>query len=512
MRGGVMSFLVFSVISFLLSLGFTPLIIKICEKKNIYDDVDERKIHVGNIPRLGGIAIFTSFIIVTFICNAFNSSFEILDYWQVVVAFYIIFVTGLVDDFYNLPAKLKFVLQIVAAAFVALSPFYFHSFLGLQLPEIIGRGAIFAWILFCVNAYNMIDGMDLVCSGISFITISVFAICGYIENWGLYPVLFILIGSIAGFMFWNKPNAKIFLGDSGSTTLGLFIAVIPVLMPVKSPFQINNLFTCIYIAAIPTIDLIAAIIRRLRDKKGIFSADRAHLHHKLLNIGITKSKAIFCVLSVQFYISSVLLIPFLLHESYTSLLYFLAYVIVISLFIILHYINLQVNLYDNGVFDNCSYEYSQKRKESPIIKFIKIPNDGEECDTDYGNLVYQVIKRFAFIFLLVLSWLIAAKSDFTDFPNAQNIATFYSICFYTLLGMSLTMWFPRNVWKKQFVKSLIICLFVLLLCIIVDEVHQYFIPNRYGEVIDVLLGFIGATIGVVFGGLIQKLSKVPEVK
>lgn len=479
--------IVFSLLALILSLSFTPLIIKICEKKNIYDGVDERKIHVGNIPRLGGIAIFTSFILLTIAYSFLSPKFNLLNYWQVMVAFFIIYGTGLVDDLFDLKAKLKFVLQIVAAAFVATSPFYFHSFLGLHLPEIIGRGAIFAWILFCVNAYNMIDGMDLVCSGISFITITVFAICGYIEDWALYPVLFILIGSIAGFMFWNKPNAKIFLGDSGSTTLGLFIAIIPVLMPLDSPFQINNLFTCIYIAAIPTIDLIAAIIRRLRDNKKIFSADRAHLHHKLLNIGIPKNKAIFCILSVQFYISSVLLIPFLLHGSYTSLLYFFAYVVVILLFIMLHYINLQVNIYDRGVFDNCSYEYSQKRKEHPhfFLKTSEGDSEDDEPKINYGNLVYQVIKRFAFIFVFILGWLISSKADYIDYPNVMGIANFYSIVFFAVLGLTFSLWFSRSSWEKTFFRNFLICLLVILLCAVIDEVHQYIVPNRGGKIADV---------------------------
>ena len=87
-EGGVF-LIVFSLLALILSLCFTPLIIKICDKKNIYDGVDERKIHVGNIPRLGGIAIFTSFILLAIAYSLLNPNFNILKYWQVILAFFV---------------------------------------------------------------------------------------------------------------------------------------------------------------------------------------------------------------------------------------------------------------------------------------------------------------------------------------------------------------------------------------------------------------------------------------
>ena len=469
--------------------------------------MDERKIHVGNIPRLGGIAIFISFILITILYDILNTNFSILKYWQVLIAFFIIFITGVVDDFKNLNAKLKFALQIIAALFVATSPFYFSNFLDFTLPAILGRVFIFGWILVCVNAYNMIDGMDLICSGICSITIFTFGICGLIESWKLYPILFILFGALLGFMYWNKPNAKIFLGDSGSTTLGFLLAVIPVLDSANATFQFNNLFTSIYIAAIPTIDLVAAIIRRLRDNVGIFSADRAHLHHKLLNIGLTKNRAIFSVLSIQFYISMVLLLPIFINKNYSSVLNFLAYLIVVILFILIHYINLQVNMYNEGIFDNCSYDYSLKRKERSFLNIVKRPKEGEVCTTDFGEKVYGFVKRLLFCFLLIFSWLLSSKISFDDIPFINGYEIVWSIVFFTLLSFSFTLWFSKECWQKKFIRNILLCVIVIGLYCVIDEVHQYFIPNRNLSIIDILFDLVGVLIGTFFGGFFSKYSK-----
>lgn len=502
-EGGVF-LIVFSLLALILSLGFTPLIIKICDKKNIYDGVDERKIHVGNIPRLGGIAIFTSFILLAIAYSLLNPNFNILKYWQVILAFFVIYITGLVDDLFDLRAKLKFALQIVAALLVATSPFYFHSFLGFHLPSIIGRGAIFVWILVCVNAYNMIDGMDLICSGLCGITILVFGICGYIEGWNLYPLMFILFFSILGFMYWNKPNAKIFLGDSGSTTLGFLLAVIPVLDSTNTTFQFNDLFTCVYIAAIPTIDLCTAIIRRMRDGVPIFSADRAHLHHKLLNIGLQKKQAIFCVLSIQFYITMVLLFSIFVKQEFNILLYGFAYIVVIGLFICLHYINLQVNLYNNGVFDNCSYEYSKKFRARKYFVFVKIPEDDEECTTNYARRIYDFVKRLYFCFLVLFSWMLSSKTGFDDLPLFNGVDIMYSIFYFAGLLIAFSCWFSKKTWVNHFVRCMLISICVVGLYAFIDELHQFYVPNRHADFKDIIFNFIGIMLGSVIAGFFHK--------
>ena len=135
----------YSFMAFLLSCSLCPLIIKFCNKKNLFDEINERKIHTGNIPRFGGIAVFVSFIITVILFDLFSSQFDISEYWQVILSFFIIFITGVLDDYLNLNAKLKLSLQICAALIVATSPSYFKD-LNIAFPFEIGRFAIFFWI------------------------------------------------------------------------------------------------------------------------------------------------------------------------------------------------------------------------------------------------------------------------------------------------------------------------------------------------------------------------------
>jgi len=361
--GGVCSMLiVYSVLAFLLSCGLCPLIIKFCNKKKIFDEIDERKIHTGNIPRFGGIAVFVAFILFVVLYDFYTPYFNCMEYWQVILAFFIIFITGILDDYFSLDAKIKFCLQIASALIIALSPFYFRNFLDLNLPFEMGRFAIFFWIILCVNAYNLIDGIDWLCSGLSLISVLTFAICGFVKNWSYYPMLFLLAASIAGFMVWNKPNAKIFLGDGGSTSLGFIIAVIPVLNPLDTTYDYNQVLICLLISSIPTIDVVAAIIRRIRDKKGIFSPDKAHLHHKLLNIGFTKTTILICILTIQTFIGAMIVFSMYTGRRVGTAFISAAYFVVICLFIFVHYVNRYFNQLQKGCLQDCNLKKQNEDK------------------------------------------------------------------------------------------------------------------------------------------------------
>lgn len=363
----------YSALAFFISCALCPIIIRFCNKKQLFDEVDPRKIHTGNIPRLGGIALFCSFILVAAIYDVFSETFSIVDYWQIGLACLIIYFTGLFDDLFDLWAKLKFVLQIIAALLVASSPFYFKELFFLHLPPIIGRLGIFFWVLLCVNAYNLIDGLDWLCSGLSIIAVLTFAICGVLKNWSYAPVLFILAGSIAGFMVWNKPSAKIFLGDSGSTTLGFLIAVMPLLNTTDKTVAYNQILICMLVSAIPTIDVVAAIIRRIREKREIFSPDRAHLHHKLLNIGFSKGKILICILSIQSFIALMIFFSMFTGRKVGAGFIGSAYIVVVGMFILIHYVNRSVNLMHKG----CLEDHPQKEKKLSE-EFKKVLNNNED--------------------------------------------------------------------------------------------------------------------------------------
>ena len=339
-----------------MSVLITPIVIALCKKYNWYDEVDPRKVHKGAIPRLGGLSVFLAFIAAA---SLYIFKFSPEDYFfalPIFVGGLIIFVAGVIDDFLNLRAKLKFVIQIIAALTVSLSPLYFHKFLGFDINPIVGRVFTFLWILGLVNAYNLIDGLDWLCGGLSFLTIMTMAVIltSYGKDAG--NIYFILGAAVAGFLVFNRPPAKIFLGDGGSQTLGYFIAVSP-LFNSFGMFEDTKIVVMILLTSIPVTDVIAAVWRRKRDHRKIFSADRAHIHHKLINIGFSKIVTVGFLLVLQMLICfSSFGIIFMRNKKSAVVLLFVALSFVYLFFITIHYINRAVNIKMQGHLDAAPQE------------------------------------------------------------------------------------------------------------------------------------------------------------
>ncbi|MGN0729723.1 glycosyltransferase family 4 protein [Treponema sp.] len=337
-----------SLFSFVFSLVFTWIIIKICQRYKIYDEVDPRKIHSGNIPRLGGVAVFISFFVVSggyvFFFQRGLFDFAI----PVFLGFFLIFIFGFIDDLMNLHARIKFLVQIVAALLVALSPVGFHMIFFLELGGAWDNVITFFWILACINAFNLIDGIDWLCSGISFLSFITMGILSLIYKNDLYSLYFILSGSLAGFMFFNRPPAKIFLGDSGSQTLGFVIAVFPLLNKGSLTYEYNKMIIMFLIASIPLTDVIAAMWRRFRDHRSIFSADRAHIHHKMLNVGFSRGTTILFLLSLQILVCFSILLSCKLTVRVATAELCLFLCLVELVFITFHYLNHSVNKRKTG--------------------------------------------------------------------------------------------------------------------------------------------------------------------
>lgn len=338
--------------AFLLSLVFCPAIIKICKKLNWYDEVDPRKIHKGKIPRLGGVAVFASFLIVWIVVNFFIGAERVNFYASLFIGFGVILFFGVVDDIFNMRAKIKFLVQMIAALVVSLSPHHFSNFLIWHFPPVVGEVVTFFWIISIVNAFNLIDGMDWVCGGISFLICLTIGIVFKMEHNVMYVFYFVLCGSLAGFLFWNKPDAKIFLGDGGSQTLGYIIAIAPLFNSGNPRFEFTQFPAMILLCSIPVTDVIAAIWRRGREHRAFFSPDRAHIHHKLLNVGFSKKSAIFFLLSVQFIICLAVYVSYFMTLRNALALLGFSLAFVWGIFITFHYLNRAVNLAHKGLLED----------------------------------------------------------------------------------------------------------------------------------------------------------------
>ena len=292
--------------TFLTSLILTHLMIKISKNMNIMDIPNERRVHKKPTPLLGGIAIFLSFLF-GFILFGNQNPLMI----SILIASFLILLLGIFDDIKPIKARYKFVIHILVALIVV-----FYGGLKLTHVDIFSLSLNFKWmspyitiliIVGIINAVNLIDGLDGLCAGISsiyFLTIGVIALILNKFN-GLDIILsFIMLGSTLGFLVFNFPPAKIFMGDTGSTFLGLMISVI-MLLGFKT-VTLTSLLIPLVLLILPITDTLFAIIRRALNKKPIGQADKEHIHHQLLkHLSTRKTILVIYVVDLIFSVVSI---------------------------------------------------------------------------------------------------------------------------------------------------------------------------------------------------------------
>ena len=297
------------IISFFICIILIPILIKISIKYHWYDEIDDRKIHTGKISRLAGVAIFYSMLIGLLIgMFLLNMKFNILKDINTgrlitfLIAYLLVHIIGLIDDFINVQPKYKFIVQIISALIIII-PNRTLSLLHIPFVEvtldigILGYALAFVWIIGACNAVNLIDGMDGLSGGISAIAalfLSIIALA--LGNPVTAVIAFALFGALMGFLVFNFPPAKIFMGDSGALFLGFALSTLPFL-------EINyhsdmTLIITVSVLFVPVIDTLTSMLRRLRRKQSPFHPDREHIHHKLLDRNFTTRQILFTLYSI----------------------------------------------------------------------------------------------------------------------------------------------------------------------------------------------------------------------
>ncbi|MFP4329391.1 MAG: MraY family glycosyltransferase [Alkalispirochaetaceae bacterium] len=274
---------------------------KLSHRFNWYDEQNARKIHTEDTPRLGGVGIFLSFLLVTSVVLLSRSPDGAVRYLPLLAGVCLIHFLGLLDDFVNLVAPRKFLLQVLAATVVSLGPFRIDA---LALP--LGNGGVelgplaypvtVLWIVSIANAVNLIDGADGLAGGVSAIAaLFIGTIAAHSGNETLALLSFALVGGVAGFLVYNFPPAKIFMGDSGSLLLGFLLATLPLVgFNESSPFPVIPVVTLLFL---PILDTLLAIIRRLSKGLPVHHADREHIHHRLIDRGFGPRKLLLSIYS-----------------------------------------------------------------------------------------------------------------------------------------------------------------------------------------------------------------------
>lgn len=286
--------LTIGVLSFLFSLVLTPLVRDAFKRMGVVDHPDQiRKHHKQPIPRVGGIAIAVSYaaafgigLLLPFTYKA--SITKLLpDVWKLLPAAAIIFAIGLLDDLKGLRPLQKLIGQIAAAGVAYLAGVQVNSLGGHPLPVWLSFAITVVWLVGCTNALNLIDGLDGLAAGVGlFATITMLLAALLNQNLYLVLVTIPLVGCLFGFLRYNFNPASVFLGDSGSLLIGFMLGVFGALWSQKSATLLGMTAPMMAIA-IPLLDTGLSVVRRFLRHQPIFGADRGHIHHRLLDRGLS---------------------------------------------------------------------------------------------------------------------------------------------------------------------------------------------------------------------------------
>ena len=315
-------------IPFIFVVLFTPVVKRIAVHINAMDIPNERKVHKKPIPRLGGLGIYLGFLLGYILFG-----FESVQMNSILIGSFIIVLIGIIDDICSVPARYKFMGQLVAASVVVL-------YGGIVLQDIsafgiyINFGVIspFISIIFVtaiMNCINFIDGLDGLAGGISaiyFLMIGIIALLFHSN--GLDMILsFVMLGSTLGFLVHNFYPASIFMGDSGSLFLGYIISIISMLGYKNVTF--TSLIVPIFLLAIPIMDTLFAIIRRVLKHESIAMPDKCHLHHQLLRLNFSIKKAVIIIYAIDMLFAIASIIYVTKNRPFGYVIYTLLFIIVL---------------------------------------------------------------------------------------------------------------------------------------------------------------------------------------
>ena len=287
------SLLVLACLSFITSLLLTPVVRSLCRRYGPVDKPSARKVHQQPIPRAGGVVIalayVTSYCVLMLIGSKggnliWNARTEIS---HLIPAACMIFVIGLLDDLRGLKPWRKVISVTIAATLAYSAGVHVSKIGGHEIAPWLSLPITIAWLLICTNAVNLIDGIDGLATGVGlFATVTILAAALMQVNIPLAIAVVPLAGALLGFLRYNFNPATIFLGDSGSLFIGFLLGCYGILWCEKSATMLG-MTAPLMALAIPLLDTVLAILRRFVHNKPIFEADRGHIHHRLLDRGLT---------------------------------------------------------------------------------------------------------------------------------------------------------------------------------------------------------------------------------
>ena len=270
----------------------------------------ERHLHSTPLPRLGGVAIFLSFSLSMLAASVFalyvpelHSAFSLKTVLTILAPATLVFLLGVYDDLYTAGPYLKFLVQAIAATMLFLGglrilnlPVLFGTH---ELPWFVGLPFTILWVLAITNAFNLIDGLDGLAAGSALFSTLVAFVVALLSGYSLVTVMTLaLAGAILGFLRYNFNPATIFLGDSGSLLIGFLLSALALAGAQKAPTIVAVAIPVVSFG-LPILETSLSILRRLISGRPVFTADREHIHHKLLQHGLTHRQVVIVLYAVS---------------------------------------------------------------------------------------------------------------------------------------------------------------------------------------------------------------------
>lgn len=264
--------------------GLTALLLRWAPSLGLIDQPSARKVHTQPTPRGGGLAIYAGMVATTALLPTVRAP-ELLTILGLGLA---IVILGLWDDLHPLPWQFRLGVQAVTAAVVV---WMWPAERG-WLVRVFGV----CWIVGLINAFNMLDNMDALSAGVAWVAAAAFAGIRWLagDPAGALPLL-MLMGATAGFLWFNRPPARIFMGDAGSTFLGFFLAVGSLEFAFFEHEEASRWLAPLCVLAVPCYDLVTVVTLRMRQGRSPFHADKQHLSHRLVLLGLTSPVAVLVI-------------------------------------------------------------------------------------------------------------------------------------------------------------------------------------------------------------------------
>lgn len=298
-----------------------PQILLIAFRRNLFDEVNDRKIHRGAVPRLGGIA----FKPVAFMAIAFIAGLDLLFGDRTIIAAFaqdacgwvfafcaimMLYLIGMADDLIGIRYRAKFVVQIVCGVLLISGGLWLNDFAGLlgihEVPAYVGWPVTILFIVFLINAINLIDGIDGLCSGLCGVTLVFYGVTFFTLGQYAYALFsFAFFGVLVPFFYFNvfgsvEKRKKVFMGDTGSLTIGLVICFLSLKFSDVAPKTEgwpNPIALAFSPLIIPCFDVVRVYLHRVRRGNNPFLPDKTHIHHKLLALGFPQTKVMVLIIA-----------------------------------------------------------------------------------------------------------------------------------------------------------------------------------------------------------------------